>query len=180
MLDRNSDSSPMGITAAGQAADRLFGFFPQSGASDPRIFMTGVVELLSKYPAWIAERLLSPVNGLPAKHTFLPSIKEIRDFCEAEFRVTRYAMEWDEAAREQHKLIAGAVAQRPTLEELQAKYGPNWGFRQAEGEEQRKDVRLAAQRKANIAAFEAECIAAGWSADSPISPSLAKIIREKN
>jgi hypothetical protein len=124
----------MGTKKATQAADRLFGFFPQSGASDPQIFMAGVVELLSGYPAWVADRILSPKHGLPAHHTFLPSIKEIRERCEDEFKAHRYAREFEQtsdALRLKYsapQLAGPPPAPRPTYDELKAKYGPNWGL----------------------------------------------------
>jgi hypothetical protein len=134
MLDRNSDNSPMGIRTATQAADRLFGFFPRSAASDPQVFMAGVVELLAGYPAWVADRILSPKHGLPAHHTFLPSIKEIRERCEDEFKAHRYAREFDQtsdALRLKYsapQLEGPAPPPRPTYTELKARYGPKWGI----------------------------------------------------
>lgn len=133
MSDKNSENTPMGLKKATQKADRLFGFFPPSSASDPEIFMTGVVNLLATYPEWVAERIMSTTTGLPAKHTFLPSIKEIREACEAEYSVTRRAIEWEAMTREQTKLLAGPPsAPRPTYDELRAKYGDNWGLKTSE------------------------------------------------
>jgi hypothetical protein len=167
MLDRNSENTPMGIKTATQAADRLFGFFPQSGASDPQVFMAGVVELLAGYPAWVADRILSPKHGLPAHHTFLPSIKEIRERCEDEFKAHRYAREFDQtsdALRLKYsapQLEGPAPAPRPTYDELKAKYGPNWGLaaEKVEAKKRRADMSIDDMcRQAGVTREEFEAI----------------------
>lgn len=70
---------------------------------------------------------------------------------------------------------------RPTLVELKAKHGPNWGIKGEDGEEAAaaRRRRMEALQRANRIAFERECVKAGWPKDSPISPSLAKLIREQ-
>lgn len=60
-------------------AERLIGFYPMAAATDPRIFLTGVIELLTSYPPRIAERSISAINGLPARYKFFPSIAEIKE-----------------------------------------------------------------------------------------------------
>jgi hypothetical protein len=70
---------------------------------------------------------------------------------------------------------------RPTLEELKAKYGPNWGIKAPETKEdaEARRRRMEVIQRANRIAFERECAKAGWPKDSPISPSLAKLIKEQ-
>lgn len=62
---------------------------------------------------------------------------------------------------------------------LRAKYGPNWGLKGPEGEEEAaaRQRRREVIERANRRAFEAECLRAGYPKDSPISPTLAAIIR---
>jgi hypothetical protein len=111
-----------------QAADRLIGYFPRSAASDPRVFMTGLVDLLSEYPAFAVEAVLSVRGGIPAKHEMMPAISQIREALEAESRVARYAQEWRDGARQ--ALLPGPPAPpRPTYDDLKAKYGDNWGLK---------------------------------------------------
>jgi hypothetical protein len=91
--------------------------------------MTGLVELLSSYPSFAVETVLSVRTGIPAKHEMMPAIAQIREALEAESRVVRYAQEWREGARQ--ALLPGPPAPpKPTYEELKAKYGPNWGLAQ--------------------------------------------------
>lgn len=136
MHGKNSDMRPMGTIEAAKAADRLFGFYPRSAASDPEIFMTGLVELFASYPAYLTERFLSVTTGIPGRFKMLPSIAEIRQFCEDIYGPLRRAQEWQELqkqrmewARNNPALPAPELPPRPTLEELKAKYGENWGLK---------------------------------------------------
>lgn len=62
-------------------ASRLFNFYHgQELAANPEIFLAGVVQLFTHYPAEIVERAVSPVFGLPSKHKFPPRISEIKEF----------------------------------------------------------------------------------------------------
>jgi hypothetical protein len=117
-------------------AERLFGFYPRGAASDPEVFMTGVVQLLAAYPMTAVEAILSPLSGLPARHKFLPSISEIREALEDQVAVIRRRQQW-EYTRKRYAEIeplpqlpkpAEQPEPRPTLEDLRAKYGQNWGL----------------------------------------------------
>jgi hypothetical protein len=78
----HSNSSAPSTALATQAAEKLLGFYPKITASDPKIFITGLVELLENYPDWIIARIASPVNGVPTKFKFCPLIAEIKETCE--------------------------------------------------------------------------------------------------
>lgn len=63
----------------------------------------------------------------------MPSIKQVTDALEDQVRILRDAKRWDEATKvKDQPAIAGPQPipreQRPTYEELKAKYGPNWGI----------------------------------------------------
>lgn len=97
--------------------------------------MTGVVQLLSYYPAPVVESALSIISGIPAKFKFLPSIAEIREHLDL----------WDEPyraaeirAREKPLQIEGPKVPKPTMDELRAKYGPNWGLKTVRQESKNK------------------------------------------
>lgn len=117
-----SKQPPIGQQAATKAASRLCGYFPQSAATDPRVFMVGLVQLLASYPLSVVESILSPLSGLPAKHEFLPSLKVIKEACEARDHrpIERpLALAAPEIPREN----------RPTVAELKDKYGSTWGLK---------------------------------------------------
>lgn len=63
-------------------ADRLMGYYPAIQASDPRVFLTGMIELLSSYPQLVAERAVNAVNGFPSRFKFFPSIAEAKEVLE--------------------------------------------------------------------------------------------------
>lgn len=111
-------------------ADRLFRFYhTQELAADPQIFLAGVVELFCNYPHEIVERSVSPVFGMPAKFKFPPRLSEIKEFLDEKMGPIR---------REQARPKALPKpevdrSQRPTYDELKAKYGPNWGIGNANG-----------------------------------------------
>lgn len=70
-----------------------------------------------------------PVTGLPSKKGWLPTVKEVVGACveaytpikEAELRDKRIAEQMEMRTREDR-------GEKPTLEQLKAKYGDNWGL----------------------------------------------------
>jgi hypothetical protein len=86
--------------------------------------MTGLVQVLCAYPQSTVEAMLSPISGVPAKHSFLPSIAEIREWLEDHApRVSwapRRALELSapDMPRENRLNVAG----------LREKYGADWGL----------------------------------------------------
>lgn len=120
-----SSNQPIGTQHAAKAAERLFGFYPRGAATDPEVFMTGVVQLLAAYPRAAVEAILSPLSGLPTKHKFLPSIAEIHEALEAQVAPLRRQQEREHRLR---ALPPPPSAPRPTLAELKTKYGENFGL----------------------------------------------------
>lgn len=110
---------------AAKAAERLFSYYPQTAASDPVIFMTGLVELFCAYPAVVVESLLSPISGIPAKFKFMPSIAEIKEVLDARTPDRTYARHVEAQRVPQ---IAGPPVERESLDQLKARHGPNWGL----------------------------------------------------
>jgi hypothetical protein len=113
-------------------ADRLTGMFPaEATTTDPELFLTGLIELMSSYPDWVQERSLSAVNGLPAKFKFLPTLAEIKEeldiWVDADRRHRDIQDRWSKP-----RLPPGEDApaeQKPSYEELVEKYGRNFGIR---------------------------------------------------
>lgn len=70
---------------------------------------------------------------------------------------------------------------RPTMDELRAKYGPNWGIGASfeRVDEAMKARARESMEKANRRFFEAECAAAGVDPAMGLSPSLLRNLREK-
>ena len=94
----------------------LFGCYPNGSPRDPEIYGTAVVGLLAKYPAEIILQVCDPIDGLPTKCSFLPTIAELS-------KALNEAMKpiWDEQRRlrrEQQRREAEAMElSKPTPEE---------------------------------------------------------------
>lgn len=133
MRDQNSENSKAGPTMAAMVVERLTGFFPRAAASDPEVFLAGAVHLLADYPPWVLEQTISVRHGLPSKHEFLPSLATIKAFCDA--LVTEDERHRGVIERNTRPRLSAPGIDRsnwPSVEELKAKYGPNWGLRAAE------------------------------------------------
>lgn len=116
--------TPMTKAQAGQLVKRLLGSYPSVNLHDPETYVAAVVSLLTGYPYWAGETV---VRKITASTQFVPTLAEIRPALEEQVKVARYAAEWDRGA-EQQLLPAPPRPPKPTMEELKAKYGPNWGI----------------------------------------------------
>jgi hypothetical protein len=91
--------------------------------------VAAVAAVLARFPEAVITEVTHPVNGLPRQKSWLPTVKEVYDACQ------KAAEPIYEREREA-KIIAETIAaraepsreNRPTREELQAKYGENWGI----------------------------------------------------
>jgi hypothetical protein len=139
MHTKTSDTRPIGSEQATVQAEKLFGFFPQSGASDPQLFMAGTIQVLSHYPAWLVEKIIDPFEGLPSKYEFFPSIMKLKEECEVLWQ--RFCRDQERELRIERqlnqRLLTGPEEVRENrlnYEQLKAKYGKDgdWGIDQAE------------------------------------------------
>ena len=132
--------SPSNATSAKRAVERLSGYFPRSAAADPKIFATGLAELLSGYPQWLLDAICNVRSGLPAHFSFMPTIAEIRQYCEkllAEDRRHREVIERWTRPRLPPPIDRSS---RPTYAELRAKYGSTWGIKTDPRPDPRKEL----------------------------------------
>lgn len=175
--------SPENLTWATGQVNLFFGSFRKADADDPETFTAGCLRLFTAYPADVVRYIVDPLTGLPGKTEWLPSLRKVKETLDArsaELR-ERDAVDARERAQiEARKQEAAARIHRPTLEELQAKHGPNWGLAPPPGnEEAARERRRELLTEVNRRAFEAECRSAGVPTDSAVSPSLAAIIRRQ-
>jgi hypothetical protein len=177
-----SQSVRTDVETALQRAQILLGCYRKDDAADPETYAGAVAAVLAEYPPDIVQRVTDPRSGLPSKLQWLPSVKEVRDACEELDNRRRYQ---EQRAHQQAEQIAelkrlDAMRQtRPTLAEMKAKYGENWGI---SGEDKTQEVerdrrRSELQQRANQEIFARECEAAGLPPDSPVSPQLAALIK---
>lgn len=114
---------------AAERAKLLLGCYRTGEANDPGTYVAAVTAILARYPEQVITIVTHPATGLPSKSGWLPTVKEVADACNEAFepikqneaRLKRVAEQL--AMRERHER-----GEKPTLEELQAKYGKDWGL----------------------------------------------------
>lgn len=102
-------------------------------ASDPQVFVVGLVQVLATYPDWVRRQAVDPVNGLAGQHDFLPSLAIVRKFCQDLVN----ADERRRNIRDRYTpkpLTIEDRRPRPTYDELKEKHGDNWGLSPADKE----------------------------------------------
>lgn len=167
----------IGTEAAKIAADRLLGFFPTLAATDPAVFIVGLVQILAAYPPGVIEAVSSPLSGLPSKHEFMPALSTVRAECEEHFGPYRRAM----ARPRSLPALPAPTFERPTLEELKQKYGPTFGLQLApQNDEARRKRREMLSIRANKTLLERECANVGVNPARAFSPVLEALIRERS
>lgn len=127
---------------AAERARLLLGCYRTGDANDPETYVTAIAAVLSKFPEKVITTVTDPRVGLPRKKTWLPSIKEVHDACEAEHEPMREeAARQDRIARQLRERVELEEKPRPTMAELKEKYGPNWGI--VDPEEAKRTVKPA-------------------------------------
>lgn len=113
---------------ATQMAKRLVGFYPKIQASDPAIYIAGLVQLFSHYPETIVSEAIDAVAGLPAESEFLPTIAHVKAFLEPRFQHWLKMERLRNFGNKPDQIEGPPPEQRPTYGQLQAKYGKDWGL----------------------------------------------------
>jgi hypothetical protein len=109
----------------------LLGCYRTGDANDPETYVAAIAATLARYSEDIITDVTHPVSGLPSKKSWLPTVKEVHDACEElddrnRQQVARECRIAEQlAAREEQDRLAGI---KPTLEQLKAKFGENWGL----------------------------------------------------
>ena len=177
-------TSPETMRWALAQVDLFFGSFRKAEADDPKVFAAGCLRLFTAYSADAVRHVVDPETGLPGRSEWLPSLKAVRDALVAfEEQRRREQARRARAQAAQGRAAEGDAweakrAERPTFDELRARYGPNWGMKGAEAEDEsaaRKRQREQTEQARRF--FERECARAGLPKDSPISPTLATITK---
>jgi len=162
---------------ATERARLLLGCYRTGDANDPDTYVAAIAATLARYSEAIITDVTHPVSGLPSKKSWLPTVKEVFDACEEHDERARHAIAREKRIKEQ--LAARAEEdrlkeQRPTLEQMKAKYGENWGLTPRGPKED-----PAAAARANAAALErqqarvrAEYAEQGLTPPSPLALSI--------
>jgi hypothetical protein len=186
---RQALADRMTLSEALEHVHRLLQGFPNGGANAGDGYIGALAATLGDYPRMVATKCCSPVHGVARETKFLPTVADIVAFCERETTELRRPVDREDHDRkmreeftrraEDEKFWAADRAARPSLDEIRAKHGPNYGLKDdARTPEQLKLSRETLER-ANRMALERECAAAGMDPDRGVSPSLVKVLRER-
>jgi hypothetical protein len=178
----------MSYSEAVESVGRLIAAFPNGSPANAKGYIGALAAVLVDYPRVVAAKCSDPLKGVARETRFLPTVADLVGWCEREKaglqtivdredHAAAVARKASELAQEESALAAARKV-RPTLQQMQEKYGPNWGLSVTEKQDLIvKAARADAMNRANKAAFDAECRAAGVDpAHMPISPSLAKML----
>jgi hypothetical protein len=65
-------------------AEMMFACYRRDEAANPEIYCAAIASVLGEYVQTVVDVVTDPRTGIPSKIGFLPSVKEVRDACEAE------------------------------------------------------------------------------------------------
>lgn len=162
---------------ATQRAKLLLGCYRTGDANDPDTYVAAISATLARYSEQIITDVTHPVSGLPAKKSWLPTVKEVFDACEEKANGVREQVARERrikeqlAAREEEDRLA---AVKPSLEQLKEKYGPNWGIGRPDpvAEHAANEAENKAEMVRQRARVHAEYAAVGLLPPSPFALSM--------
>lgn len=135
--------------------------------------------MLADYPVDVIHAVCDPRSGIASRLKWLPTIAEVKEACEREMIPIAREIERQRQRDVCAKMIEGQREARPSLDELKAKFGPNWGIKDAA--EESSAARSEAFERASARSEAA--IIAEWGDEKPpticgvpISKSLAKLL----
>jgi hypothetical protein len=118
------------MSHAAERARLLLGCYRTGEANDPETYVAAVTAVLAKFHEDVVTEVTHPATGLPRMKSWLPTVKEVFDAC---VKAAEPMLEREREARIIAETLAAREVEpdktsRPTREELQAKYGENWGL----------------------------------------------------
>ncbi len=139
---RQALSDRMLLSDALECVRKLVRAFPNGGANAGDGYIGALAATLAEYPRMVAVKCCDPVHGVSRETRFLPTVADVVAFCERETagmrgpveredRDARILREMAERAEAEAQLQAERAA-RPTIDEMKAKHGPNWGLTPSE------------------------------------------------
>jgi hypothetical protein len=100
----------------------LFACYRKDEAHDPEIYAAAIAATLSDYPCAVVDRATDPRTGIASECKWLPSVAEVREFCDATaqrlHRLAQPIHQRNSAPLSPHKTLTGQ-----SFEEMFAKHG---------------------------------------------------------
>lgn len=156
---QSTNTSLISKLEAAKWAKVLFGQYRTGEANDPEIYVRTIAAILGHYPQFVSAQVCDPYSGIATKVEWLPKPKEVKDACEEAMRPI-YREREEEIRREQRQAaLAAPQPVRMTAEEMEARYGKNYGLSGAKTAARQSDVRsleqICAEVGLTMAQFEA-------------------------
>lgn len=167
----------------------MYACFRRDDAADAEVFMDAAIAILATYPDDVIIDVTDPRTGIPSQQKWPPQPFEVTEACKAANQKLHpppgWADEWQARAKrqlEEREREEAARAERPTIADLKAKYGENWGIGTGREEikthdpERLKRLSHSAQREIEnqYAAMGAEPVMCGKLI---VSPSLVARVK---
>lgn len=161
---------------------KLTAAFPNGGQSAGRSYIGALAAVLCDYPKSVAARCADPLRGVARETRFMPTVADLVAWCERETQAMRTPVEREDRdgrilremaeRRDDGEYWQRARLERPTFDDLKAKYGPTWGLGQHKTDDHAADDRHAAAiDRANQRAY-ARMEGGTVSAGIPITQAL--------
>jgi hypothetical protein len=106
----------------------LFSAYRLDQYSDPEGFKTNIGLVLEQYPIDTIKFVTDPGTGIQRRCTFPPSVKEVVDACDSHLNHLANVDRFKNWGKRDVALLEAPREDKPTLDELKAKYGPSWGL----------------------------------------------------
>lgn len=125
---------------AAARAKLLLGCYRTGEANDPETYVAAVTAVLAHYPEEVITNVTHPVTGLPSKKSWLPTVKEVSDACaEVAEPIAREEMRLKQIKDQLEAREMEARGERPTLKQMKARHGDNWGLTSLDDKPEPKD-----------------------------------------
>jgi hypothetical protein len=115
-----SNNSAALKTRIAELAKILLGCYRTGDANDPAIYAGAIIAVLSDYPLDVIEAAVDPRTGLPAQSKWLPTVAEVKDFCEARMHPKRMQAQGLQQIEEREQLAIAHQRPKKTYDELVA------------------------------------------------------------
>jgi hypothetical protein len=173
------------LSEAIRLAGTLVGCYPY-GDKPADSYLGAIAEILREYPRFI----VLDIRKLARECKFLPTVADVVAWCERQRQMAAKPLvreDLEDAAyrgRKQDEALEGARKQRGNLDELKAKYGPNWGIKQMSKQDEiendrKRKARALVTEEANQRAVAALDAKFNWdTATYGYTPALARVVLE--
>jgi hypothetical protein len=106
----------------------LFSCYRTDQFGDPEGYLASLGMVLEQYPDEVIEYVTDPRTGVQRRSDWPPTICKIVEACDARVSELRSNEQFRNWGSRNAPLLEAPRESRPTLDEMKAKYGDNWGL----------------------------------------------------